>query len=92
VLSVWPTFLMLLLCLGYVAPMGVSLACTMSCFYGLNYATACVCLYDTSLLASMIYQWATIRGLSLLVVVVVVVVVVVGKVRDLHQPCNDLSL
>jgi hypothetical protein len=59
VLSVWPTFLMLLLCLGYVAPMGVSLACTMSCFYGSNYATACVCLYDTSLLASKIHQWAT---------------------------------
>jgi hypothetical protein len=32
-----------------------------------NYATACVCLYDTSMLASMICLWATIRGLSLLV-------------------------
>jgi hypothetical protein len=29
VLSVWLTFLTLLLCLGYVAPMGVSLACAM---------------------------------------------------------------
>jgi hypothetical protein len=29
VASVWLTFLMLLLYLGYVAPMGVSLACTM---------------------------------------------------------------
>jgi hypothetical protein len=36
------------------------------CFYGLNYATACACLYDTSMLASMIYLWATIRGLTLL--------------------------
>jgi hypothetical protein len=34
---------------------------------GLNYVTACACLYDTSMLASMIYLWATIRGLSLLV-------------------------
>jgi hypothetical protein len=41
-------------CLGYVAPMGVSLACTMWCFYGLNYAIAYACLYDTSKLASMI--------------------------------------
>jgi hypothetical protein len=31
------------------------------------YAIACACLYDTSMLASMIYLWATIRGLSLLV-------------------------
>jgi hypothetical protein len=59
---VWLTFLMLLICLGYVAPMGVSLACTMCCFYGLNYATACACDYDTSMLASMIYLWATVRG------------------------------
>jgi hypothetical protein len=42
------SFLLLLLCLGYVAPMGVSLACTMWCFYGLQCATACACLYDTS--------------------------------------------
>jgi hypothetical protein len=35
--------------------------------YGLNYAIACVCLYDTPMLASMIHIWATIRGLSLLV-------------------------
>jgi hypothetical protein len=54
VLSMWLLFLMLLLCLGYVAPMGVSLACTMWCFYGLNYAIAYACLYDTSKLASMI--------------------------------------
>jgi hypothetical protein len=39
----------------------------MGCFYGLNYATACACIYGTSMLASMIYLWATIRGLSLLV-------------------------
>jgi hypothetical protein len=60
-------FLMLLLCLGYVAPMGVSMACTMWCFNGLNYATACACLYDTSMLASMMYVWAITRSLSLLV-------------------------
>jgi hypothetical protein len=53
--SMWLIFLMLLLCLGYVAPMGVSLACTMWCFYGLSYAIACACLPDTSMLASMIY-------------------------------------
>jgi hypothetical protein len=35
--------------------------------YGLNYATACACLYDTSMLASMMYLQATIRALSLLV-------------------------
>jgi hypothetical protein len=29
VLSMWLILLMLFLCLGYVAPMGVSLACTM---------------------------------------------------------------
>jgi hypothetical protein len=63
VLFVWLTFLMLLLCLGYVAP----LACTMWCIYGLNYATACACLYDTPMLASLIYLYATIRDLSLLV-------------------------
>jgi hypothetical protein len=34
---------------------------------GLNYVTACACLHDTSMLASMIHLWATIRGLSLLV-------------------------
>jgi hypothetical protein len=39
------------LCCSY----GVSLACTMWCIYGLNYVTACACLYDTSMLASMIY-------------------------------------
>jgi hypothetical protein len=39
------------LCCSY----GVSLACTMWCIYGLNYATACAFLYDTSMLASMIY-------------------------------------
>jgi hypothetical protein len=49
------TFLVLLLCLGYVAPMGVSLACTMWCFYGLHCATVCACLYDTPMLASMLY-------------------------------------
>jgi hypothetical protein len=65
VLSMWLIFLMLLLCLGCVAPMGVSLECTMWCFYGLNYAIACA--YLTSVLASMIYLEATIRGLSLLV-------------------------
>jgi hypothetical protein len=32
--------------------------------YGLNYATACACLYSTSMLASMIHLWATIRGIS----------------------------
>jgi hypothetical protein len=60
-------FLMLLLCLGYVALMGVSLACTMWCFYGLNYAIACACLKGTSMLAPMKFITATIRGLSLLV-------------------------
>jgi hypothetical protein len=47
-------FLMLLLCLDYVAPMGVSMVCTMWCFYGLHYATARACLYDTFMLAFMI--------------------------------------
>jgi hypothetical protein len=63
----WLTFLVLLLCLGYVAHLGVALACTVWCFYGLNCAIACVCLYDTSMLASMSYLLAAIRGLSLLV-------------------------
>jgi hypothetical protein len=49
------TFLMLLLCLDYVAPKGVSMSCTMWCFYGLNYATDRACLFDTSMLASMTY-------------------------------------
>jgi hypothetical protein len=44
-----------LLCLDYVAPMGVSMACIMWYFYDLNYGTACACLYDTSMVASMIY-------------------------------------
>jgi hypothetical protein len=33
--------------------MGISLACTMWCFHGLNYAIACACLCDTSMLAFM---------------------------------------
>jgi hypothetical protein len=52
---------------GLCSSYGVSLACTMWCIYGLNYASACACLYDTSMLASMIHLLATIRGLSLLV-------------------------
>jgi hypothetical protein len=55
VLSMWLLFLMLLLRLGYVAPMRVSLACTLWCFYGFNYAIAYACLHDTIMLASMIY-------------------------------------
>jgi hypothetical protein len=51
---------------GLCCSSGVSLACTMWCIYGLNCATACACLYDTSMLASIIYLWATIRGFSLL--------------------------
>jgi hypothetical protein len=35
------TFLMLLLCLDYVPPMGF--------FYGLDYAFAYTCFYDTSM-------------------------------------------
>jgi hypothetical protein len=38
----------------YELSMGVSVACTMR-FDGLNYATDCACLYDTSMLASMLY-------------------------------------
>jgi hypothetical protein len=88
VLSMWLTFLMLLLCLGYVAPMGVSLACTMLCFYGLNYATVCACLYDTSMLASMIYLWATIRGLSLLVTTSLVSAI---ELCGMQKGCQKLS-
>jgi hypothetical protein len=39
---------MLFLCLVYGAPMGVSMALTMWCFYGLYFFTTCACLYDTS--------------------------------------------
>jgi hypothetical protein len=62
----WLVFLMLLLCLGYVAPISVSLAFTLWCFYGFKYAIACACLYGTSMLTSMIYLLSTILGLSLL--------------------------
>jgi hypothetical protein len=48
-------FLVLLLCLDYVAPMGVSVACIVWCFYGLNYATDCACLCGTYMLASTRY-------------------------------------
>jgi hypothetical protein len=34
---------------------------TMWCFHGFNYAIACACLYDTSMLASMIHLKAAKR-------------------------------
>jgi hypothetical protein len=88
VLSVWLTFLMLLLCLGYVAPKGVSLACTMSCFYGLNCATACVCLYDTSIVIVITNQDSTSSRL----LPVRFYDISMGHYKWFVVTCNDLSL
>jgi hypothetical protein len=51
--------------LDHVDSIVASMAWAMRCFCGLTYVTAYACLYGTSVRASMIHLWATIRSISL---------------------------